>query len=590
MAWISAALTALALGTLCSGVIIEKVEDLTKLKLKFDYIVVGGGTAGNVIANRLSEDPKVSVLVLEAGGSNENVLDITVPWFCLFATPDTPQDWNYTTTPQPGLNGRAIAYPRGFGLGGSSSVNYLIYTRGARDDFDRFARVTGDQIWSWDNLVPYMFKNERFGPPADHHNTTGQFNPAVHGFTGINTVSLAGSPTDVDHRIFEATDELAEFPFNLDMNSTGNTIGIGWTQATIKDGARSSSATSYLAPNFVNRPNLNVLLNAQVTRVLPTTGNTTFRTVEFVQAGSTYTLTAGSELILSAGSVGTPAILLHSGIGNSSALSALGIKPLHNLPSVGQNLSDHVLLGASWLVNSTKTFDEANRNSTLFAEQLEEWNTTRMGPFVDNPGSQLGWLRIPDNSSIFKEFPDVSSGPTAAHFELLFANGKLNPAPTGNFFSISSALVSPTSRGYVELNSSDPLAAPIINPNLLGTEIDMFIMREALRASARFAAAPVFDNYIIAADSFNATATDAELDVFIRTNSGTVFHPVGTCAMSAKGAPFGVVDPDLLVKGLKGLRIVDLSVLPFIPAAHTQASAYIVGERAADLIKAAHAN
>ncbi|KAJ7186887.1 alcohol oxidase [Mycena filopes] len=585
MAWFSAALTALALGTLCSGVIIEKVEDLTKLKLKFDYIVVGGGTAGNVIANRLSEDPKVSVLVLEAGGSNENVLDITVPWFCLFATPDTPQDWNYTTTPQPGLNGRAIAYPRGFGLGGSSSVNYLIYTRGARDDFDRFARVTGDQIWSWDNLVPYMFKNERFGPPADHHNTTGQFNPAVHGFTGINTVSLAGSPTDVDHRIFEATDELAEFPFNLDMN-----ISLGWTQATIKDGARSSSATSYLAPNFVNRPNLKVLLNAQVTRVLSTTGNTTFRTVEFVQAGSTYTLTACSELILSAGSVGTPAILLHSGIGNSSALSALGIKPLHNLPSVGQNLSDHVLLGASWLVNSTKTFDEANRNSTLFAEQLEEWNTTRMGPFVDNPGSQLGWLRIPDNSSIFNEFPDPSSGPTAGHFELLFANGKLNPAPTGNFFSISSALVSPTSRGYVELNSSDPLAAPIINPNLLGTEIDMFIMREALRASARFAAAPVFDNYIIAADSFNATATDAELDVFIRANSGTVFHPVGTCAMSAKGAPFGVVDPDLLVKGLQGLRIVDLSVLPFIPAAHTQASAYIVGERAADLIKAAHAN
>ncbi|KAJ7191465.1 glucose-methanol-choline oxidoreductase, partial [Mycena pura] len=144
---------------------------------------------------------------------------------------------------QPGLNGRAIAYTRGFGLGGSSAVNYMIYTRGARDDFDRFARVTGDKGWSWDSLVPYMLKNERFGAPADHHNTTRQFNPAVHGFTGINSVSLAGFPTGIDSRVIEATDEFAEFPFNLDMNS-GNTIGIGWMQATIKDGVRSSSATS----------------------------------------------------------------------------------------------------------------------------------------------------------------------------------------------------------------------------------------------------------------------------------------------------------------------------------------------------------
>ncbi|KAJ7346320.1 alcohol oxidase [Mycena albidolilacea] len=582
-------LAALALGSLCSGVLIENVADLTKLNLTFDYIVVGGGTSGSVIANRLSEDKGISVLLLEAGGSNADVLDITVPRFCLIATPQTPQDWNYTTTPQSGLNGRAIAYPRGFGLGGSSAVNYMIYTRGARDDFDRFARVTGDKGWSWNSLIPYMLKNERFGAPADHHNTTGQFNPAVHGFEGINTVSLGGFPTDIDARVFTATDELAEFPFNLDMNS-GDTIGVGWTQATIKDGARSSSATSYLAPEFVNRPNLHVLLNARVTRVLPT-GPSAFAMVEFIQAlgGPRHSVTAGREVILSAGSVGTPAILLHSGIGDSSSLSSLGIKPLHNLPSVGQNLSDHVLLGASWRVNSTNTLEEAGRNATLLAEELAQWNATRTGPLVNNPASQLGWLRIPPNSSIFKTFPDPSAGPTASHFELLFTNGKLGPPPpTGNFMSIFSALVSPTSRGYVKLNSSDLLVAPIINSNLLGTEFDMFVMREALRASARFAAAPVFANYIIAPDGFNATATDAELDEFIRANSGTVFHPVGTAAMSAKNADFGVVNPDLLVKGLQGLRIVDLSVLPFIPAAHTQAAAYIIAERAADLIKAVH--
>ncbi|KAF7343529.1 Aryl-alcohol oxidase [Mycena sanguinolenta] len=171
MAWLRV-LTALALGSICSGAIIESIADLTKLKLKFDYIVVGGGTSGAVIGNRLTENKDVSVLILEAGGSNANVLNIIVPAFCTMATPQTPQDWNYTTIPQPGLSGRAIAYPRGFVLGGSSSVNYMVYTRGARDDFDRFARVTGDQGWSWDSLIPYILKNERFGPPGgppQHH-------------------------------------------------------------------------------------------------------------------------------------------------------------------------------------------------------------------------------------------------------------------------------------------------------------------------------------------------------------------------------------------------------------------------------------
>ncbi|KAK7014390.1 pyranose dehydrogenase 1 [Favolaschia claudopus] len=580
-------LSALILAAFCSATIIDDVADLNKLK--FDYIVVGAGTSGAVVANRLTENKDISVLLLEAGGSNANVLDIEVPWLCLIATPDTAQDWNFTTTAQPGLNGRAIAYPRGFGLGGSSAVNYMIYTRGARDDFDRFARVTGDNSWSWNNLVPYMKKTERFSPPADRHNTTGQFDPSVHGFNGINTVSLEGFPTGIDSRVFAVTDELAEFPFNLDMNS-GNTIGIGSTQVTIKDGVRSSSATSYLAPEFINRPNLHVLLNAHVTRVLQaTTGS--FRTVELVHGSNVtrLTVTAGREVVLSAGSIGTPTILQHSGIGNASFLTHLGIPPLVDLPSVGQNLTDHVLLLDSWLVNSTDTIDEANRNATLFGEQLDEWEATHTGPLVNVAGSQIGWLRLPANASIFERFEDPASGPTAAHFEILFENGKLGPpTPEGtSYISISNALVSPTSRGFVTINSTDPLAAPLIHPNLLGTEVDIFIMREALRAAARFASAPSLKDYIIKPDSFDPAFSDAQLEEYIRANSGTVFHPVGTAAMSAKGAKFGVVDPDLLVKGVQGLRIVDLSVLPFIPAAHTQAAAYIIAERAADIIKAA---
>ncbi|KAJ7430455.1 alcohol oxidase [Mycena galericulata] len=552
----------------CRAALLESVSDLTTLGLSFDFIVVGGGTAGNVIANRLTENPDYSVLVLEAGGSNADILEIEVPFVSPYATPDTPQDWNYTTTPQVGLNGRPIPYPRGFVLGGSSSVNYLVYTRGTREDFDRMALITGDEGWSWDSLFPYMKKNEQFRPPVDHHNTTGQFNPAVHGYTGINTVTLAGFPSPIDGRVIQTTVELAaEFPFNEDMNS-GYHLGIGWGQATIKDGSRSSSATSYLAPEFISRPNLHVLLHAQTTRVL-SNGSNSFRTVEFVQAGSSirFNLTAKKEVVLSAGSIGTPNILLHSGIGNSSTLAALGIQPLHNLPSVGQNLSDHDLLGLGWL-------------------ELYQWTTTKTGPLVDNPLSQIGWLRVPDNSSIFNGVPDPASGPDTAHYELIIANGLLkDPPPTGNFMSIAAAVVSPTSRGSITLNNNDPLAPPLINPNLLGTELDLLIMREAVKSAIRFTEAPVWADYIIAAASVNSSMTDAELDAFIRANTGTVFHPAGSAGMSAANASYGVVNPDLTVKGLSGLRIVDLSVVPYIPAAHPQAATYIIAERAADIIK-----
>ncbi|KAJ6569103.1 aryl-alcohol oxidase-like protein [Mycena capillaripes] len=586
MAWLS---SLLLLAPLCSGVILNDFADLNKLNLQYDFIVVGAGTAGNVVANRLSENPAHSVLVLEAGALPDPVLD-AVPFFGTRTIPRTAQNWNYTTTSQPGLNNRSIAYPRGFVLGGCSGINFMVYNRGAKEDFNRWASVTKDDGWSWNKLLPYIIKNENFTQPADHHNTAGQFDPAVHGFNGPLSVTLAGFPTPIDPRVIATTSQLKEFPFNLDMNS-GSTLGVGWQQATILNGARASSATAYLTPQFVARPNLHVLLNARVTRVLPTSSNA-FRTVEFVQDlnGTRFTMTATKEMVLSAGAIGTPSILMHSGIGESSALTNLGIKPLHNLPSVGRNLSDHPILFFSFFVNSTDTYETPERNATLAAQRLAQWKSSRTGQDVDNPVTHLAWLRVPasSRSTVFKNSPDVSSSPNTPHYEFLISNGELGDVPaTGNFLGITPAVVSPASRGSVTLNSNDALAAPVINPNLLGEEVDRLIMREAIKSAMRFAQAPAWKGYVISPSGLNFTSTDADIDTFVRAKTGTIFHPVGTASMSPTDASWGVVDPDLTVKGLTGLRIVDLSITPFIPAAHPQSAAYFIGERASDLIKAA---
>ncbi|CAK5271577.1 unnamed protein product [Mycena citricolor] len=401
---------------------------INDLKHSPDFIIVGGGTAGSVVANRLSENPNVTVLVLEAGISNAGILNIEVPFYCVQASPQTSVDWNFTTVPQPALNNRSVAYPRGFVLGGSSSTNYMFYTRGTRDDYDRIANVTEDEGWSWDHLFPYMLKSERWTAPSDGHNTTGQFDPSVHGSSGINSVALSGFPSDIDSRVIAATKEVTGMPFNLDMNS-GNPLGIGWKQDTAANGLRSSAATSYLAPNFINRPNLHVVLNTRVTRVLSHKDASSFTTVEYITAqGNRSTITAGKEVILSAGAVGTPHILLHSGIGDAHALSKLGIRPVHNLPSVGQNLTDHPALHTLWLVNSTNTYETLKRNATVAAAALAEWTQSKQGPLVTGPGSHIGWARVSGNdSTIFDNTADSSAGPTSPHFELIFAPGSLGP-------------------------------------------------------------------------------------------------------------------------------------------------------------------
>ncbi|KAJ7248207.1 aryl-alcohol-oxidase from pleurotus Eryingii [Mycena haematopus] len=573
----------------CWAKIFESVSELPG-NLTYDFVVIGGGTAGNVVANRLTENPKFKVLVLEAGVSNVGVLDSEIPFFVGNLLGPTIYEWNYTTIPQSGLNGRVLPYPRAHMLGGCSSHNGMFYTRGTVDDFDRYASITGDVGWSWDRILPYFLQNEKWSPPADHHNTQGQFDPSVHSTNGITSVSLPGFEWPIFYdKVIQTTKELPEtFPFNLDANS-GKPLGLGWLQSTIGDGMRSSSATSYLAPEFIKRDNLHVLLHAQVSQLVDVSnvgGKVSFGGVRFLQGTSEFTAQASKEVILSAGAVGTPSILMHSGIGDKNILNPLGIASVLDLPSVGQGVQDQAFFPAVWAVNFTQTFDSVTDNATRFDEALAEWNKSHTGPFVMFTASHVAWLRLDPDSSIFDNFADPSAGPETPHIELaLGPSDGLGTSTTGNFVSAGLAVVTPISRGTITINSNNPLDPPVIDLGMLQSDFDIFALREALKNAQQFFKAPVWQDVIIGPTQDLENITVEALDTFIRNTATPSLHLVGSAAMSARDAKHGVVNPDLLVKGVNGLRIIDASVFPVIPSAHTSAATYAVAERGADLIK-----
>ncbi|KAG5636888.1 hypothetical protein H0H81_006507 [Sphagnurus paluster] len=583
----SPVLLSLLFSLLAQAVLIEKISQIPNVE--FDFIIIGGGTAGSVLANRLTENCNTSVLVLEAGPSNIGVLETQIPFLASGLVRPSPYNWNYTTTDQVGLAGRNISYPRGHILGGSSSINWCVYTRGSAEDFDRFAEVSGDSGWSWNKLLRYFKKSEKWRAPADHHNTTGQFDPSVHGFNGLVGVSLAGYPTEIDPLVITATQQLGgEYAYNQDINS-GMPLGIGWGTGTVLHGQRSSAATAYLAPKFLERPNLTVLLDVQVSRIIQTANGTTpaFRGVEFRQGnGTLHQITASKEIILSAGTVGTPQILMNSGIGNPADLNAVGVTPIVDLPDVGSNLSDHPVISNPWLVNGNETFETIRRDpKPVFLE----WKANKTGPFTDIVLDHIGFGRIPPS---LIASPDSAAGPNTPHYEMIITNGLptfIPLPPSGNFIVLTALVVAPSSRGSVKLRSNNPFDTPLIDPGLLKTDYDKLIMREALKSIKRFSAAPVWSTYILSdAGGLSDAVTDAQLDAYAAANAGTLFHPVGTASMSKKGAPNGVVDPDLRLKKVHGVRVVDASIMPFVPSAHTVASVYAISERAADIIKASY--
>ncbi|KZV75245.1 GMC oxidoreductase [Peniophora sp. CONT] len=574
--------------------VVSRAEQLSREE--YDFIVIGGGTAGAVMASRLSEDPDVTVLVIEAGQSNTAGPDVDLIQIPYRATVVSSEfDWNYTTVPQAALDNRTLPYPRGFVLGGSSSVNYMFYTRGSSDEFDYIANFTGDSGWSWENMFPYMLKAETL--LLNTPDAANLVNASLHGTSGPVFTSLPSNASNIDSRVILTTEESPEFPFNQDMNS-GNPLGIGWLQSTIGFGERSSSATGYLTETTVSRRNLDVLIGSRVTKLLKTDTRSETPVILGLEVAESaharpITLRATREVILAAGSIGTPQLLMLSGIGAEEELCALDIPLILDVSDIGKNLQDHPWVPLQWTVNDT-SLDELQRQPSMLEAAFAQYNTSKTGVIANNPGgNHVAWLRLPDNSTILQEFGDPTTGPLSPHYEFAIVDSFLSFSAalpeTGHFMSMGAVLVSPTSRGSVALASASAFDAPLIDPGFLKTESDLLILTEAVKAAHRFTSSPAWSDYII--DSFGDSAnttSDAAIADYIRNVAETFRHPLGTARMTGLNDTGGVVSSDLLVKGVHGLRIVDASIFPKIFGSHMQAPLYAVAERAVDLVKAAH--
>ncbi|KAJ3553827.1 hypothetical protein NM688_g3411 [Phlebia brevispora] len=566
------------------------------IKSTYDFIIIGGGTAGNVLANRLSSNKAVNVLVIEAGGSDVGDIGIEVP-FLGTSLPNTPIDWNYTTTTQLGAGLREIHYTRGKVLGGSSCLNLLTWNICSNDLWNHWASLTGDSGWAWDNVKQYYLKTSSLVPPADGHNDAGEVIPSVHG-DGPVDVSVPGFPLPLDSLVINASHQLGgRWTYNEDINA-GNGLGTAYMQSSVGGGQRSHAATAYLHP-VDNRTNLDILINTQVTRIIRsgTDGRIpAFREVEMAQSSASqrYTVKATKEVLLAAGVFGSPQILQLSGIGPQRVLRSVGITPIVDNNDVGAGLADHPLVPLYYEVNSNATWDNVLRDNNVFNADLAQWMSNRTGLFVDSPGNTQSFFRIPDDDPIWLLYKDPAAGPNSAHMETIYVNafapfGTAAPPTTGNYLTLLAALVAPMSRGTVLINSSDPFDHPLIDPSLLTNIFDVYAMVQSIKGAQEFIKAPVFKGYIGSAygDLAHAT-TDLQLAVFAAENAVTVNHPSGTCRMSPANSNDGVVDSQLRVKGVSGLRVVDASIFPSVPNCHIQAIVYTVAERAADLIMTAY--
>lgn len=534
---------------------------------EFDYIIVGAGSAGCVLANRLSEDPSIRVLLLEAGGKNDSLLVRMPAGVGELIKAKGVSNWGFWTEPEPHLNDRRLWWPRGRGLGGSSAINGMIYIRGHARDYDQW-RQMGLRGWSYADVLPYFKRSESLETGAD----------AWHGGEG----PLHVTPAKADHPIFDQVIKAgaqAGFATTPDFNGFQQE-GFGPYQLTIKNGRRWSAAAAYLTSDVLKRPNLATEVEARTTRIVIEQGRAVG--VDYVQGGAkggattAKTARATREVILAAGAVQSPHILQFSGIGDPEALKAAGVEVVHALPGVGQNLQDHLDVTASW---------EVTQPITLFS-MTKGWRKPLIGLNYILRGQGPGRMNGLESGAFLKSRPDLDRPDLQIHAVLAIMqdHGKVSVAKDG--FSLHVCQLRPESRGRVGLRSADPHDDPAIFANYLSTDEDRRAIREGLRICRRVAGQAALAPYRGAEHMpGEAVQTDDEIDAWVRANGETIYHPVGTCRMGASDDAMAVVDDQLRVRGLSGLRVVDASVMPTLIGGNTNAPTIMVAEKAADMIR-----
>jgi choline dehydrogenase len=524
---------------------------------EFDYIVIGAGTACCVIANRLSADENNRVLLLEAGGQDDYIW-IHIPVGYLYTMGDPRTDWCFTTEPETYVGNKRINYPRGRVLGGSSSINGMIYMRGQSVNYDGW-RQAGNIGWGWEDVLPYFIKSEdHFAGPDEFHGADGE---------------LRVEEQRLHWDLLEAYRDAAEqcgIP-KIDDFNRGDNSGSSYFQVTQKHGRRWSAASAFLHP-ALRRPNLKLQMHALVRRIVIENGRAIG--VQFQTNGRKFNAWARGEVVLSSGTVGSPAILERSGIGNGDRLSALGVKTVRHLPGVGENLQDHLQIRSAYRVVGVDTLN--TRADWLWGKAMIglEYMLSRSGPMAMAP-SHLGIFVKSD-----ARFATPKLEYHVQPLSLAAFGGDLDPFPA---FTASVANIRPDSRGTVHLRSSDPAEAPAIHPNFLSTESDWIVAVESVRLTRRIIEQPAMARFC--PSEFRpgpSIQTDADIVRAVGDISTTIFHPVGTAAMGQ--GPEAVVDHELRIRGVDRLRVADASIMPTITSGNTNAPTIMIGEKAAAMI------